>query len=545
MRTPTVFNYLRYSSTNQTGGVSLEMQQGTCRQFIERTPEFKGTQVVEKADEAKTGTTFAGRRGFNAILTEAKPGDSLVIYKYDRLGRNLLESLQNLKRLEEELKVSVYSATEPNTPVVRNLMLTMAEEYSRQLGERCKKALDTVAERGFCANKAPYGYTITRPDGPKGRAKLEPVPEEAKFVRMAFEKRAEGYSYYSIAKILNDQGAMPRRSRYWSTTALKYMLANETYLGRSISGIRIYKKGYRGPGSGKKRPRSQWHIGENAHEALVTMEIWDTVRATDMKKDATPRSAVPATRHKYLWTGFLRCSECGGNLNRISTKNGIWYGCENGRRHGQGKPCNKRLLVREDKLTKAVMETFRKQLYTEVFVENVVRIVRTELKAATASTEEFLRPLRNTLTRTTREIDAAERRLVRIPEDSLPVFLEELNELKAHRDDLRKKIAEGEKMSGGVVDPDALEGRIRERLDTFWEVFASKQAGDARAELAKHIDHIVVSHDKTAELFPKQDGLLVGLLPKVLLAREVMDEKGGMPASEDQQSGLCGIPTGI
>ncbi|MCK6470772.1 MAG: hypothetical protein L6R28_03410, partial [Planctomycetes bacterium] len=230
---------------------------------------------------------------------------------------------------------------------------------------------------------------------------------------------------------------------------------------------------------------------------------------------------------------------------RISTKNGIWYGCENGRRHGQGKPCNKRLLVREDALTKAVMETFRKQLYTEVFVNNVVGIVRAELKVATASTEEFLRPLRNTLARTTRDIDAAERRLVRIPEDSLPVFLEELGEMKAHRDDLKRQIAEGEKLSGGVIDPDALEGKIRERLETFWEVFASKQAGDARAELAKHIDYIVVSHDKTAELFPKQDGLLVGLLPKVLLGQEAATLKEGMPAPEDQQSGLCGIPTGI
>ena len=100
-----IHSICRYSSSNQTGGVSLDLQRDAIRQFIKHQPELRDSELVERVDEAKTGTTFLGRFGFESILNSARSGDYLVVYKYDRLGRNLLESLQTLQRLENDLNI--------------------------------------------------------------------------------------------------------------------------------------------------------------------------------------------------------------------------------------------------------------------------------------------------------------------------------------------------------------------------------------------------------------------------------------------------------
>jgi site-specific DNA recombinase len=155
-----VFAYLRYSSENQSGGVSLEMQRTAINSYLKSHPEFSG-QVIPRIDEAKTGTTTKGREGLASIQRDAKAGDIVVVYKLDRLGRDLLDSLQVLKDFEDA-KVRVLSATEPESKIVQEMMLAFAGEFSRQLSDRCKRALTARAEAGNVANKAPFGYRIHR-----------------------------------------------------------------------------------------------------------------------------------------------------------------------------------------------------------------------------------------------------------------------------------------------------------------------------------------------------------------------------------------------
>jgi DNA invertase Pin-like site-specific DNA recombinase len=142
------------------------------------------------------------RIALKSILKIATKGDAVIIYKYDRLGRSLIEALQNLETLENERKATVYSATEENSEVVRNLLLTMAQEYSRQLSARCKGALDGIAESGHVANGAPYGYDIVQSGN---RKKFEPSKTEAPVVKRVFEMRAAGKSHRQIIRTLNEE----------------------------------------------------------------------------------------------------------------------------------------------------------------------------------------------------------------------------------------------------------------------------------------------------------------------------------------------------
>ncbi|HUU97560.1 MAG TPA: recombinase family protein, partial [Phycisphaerae bacterium] len=79
--------YARYSSHAQDGGTSIDVQIDACSRGLDG-------DVKQYVDRAKTGRSLAGREALLQLLAdaEAREFDRVLIYKYDRLGRNLAES---------------------------------------------------------------------------------------------------------------------------------------------------------------------------------------------------------------------------------------------------------------------------------------------------------------------------------------------------------------------------------------------------------------------------------------------------------------------
>lgn len=535
-----VFMYLRYSSTNQKGGVSIKVQRETIQTFLSATRELNGVSRVEKIDEAKTGTSFACRTAFNEIHQEAGQGDAVVVYKYDRLGRNLLESLQNIKRLEQDRAIRVYSATEPNTEVVRNLLLTMAEEFSRQLGERCKRALDSLAKEGYATNKAPYGYRLDK-EGRRTGAKYKVVPDQADNVERIFKLRASGYSHRAIAKVLNDEGIPSPMGRRWTVSAVHTILRHEAYLGKIVAGIRQFKKGYRGPGNGRKRPPQDWVTNEEAHEPIISRQLWDAVRALDSDRCADAGGA-PRTRRKYLWSGFLKCGACGSNLSRLKCVGDVYYGCDSHRRHGEQLPCHNRYLVRLSELNQVVGEVFKSRLYSPKFVNKVIRRARVDISRAIESNSQVLQPMEEALKRVAREYENAARNLARAPEDLYPVFLEEVSKLKSERDSLRVKIEGVRGMQGKCIDLADVDAIVRNKLEDLWSAFHGDTGAAARNLLGQHLEKVVIHPDRQAELVPSSRGLMAQL--EVVSDIEDVQQETLAEVGKGYV-GNVGIPTGI
>ena len=285
-------------------------------------------------------------------------------------------------------------------------MLATAEEFSRSLGDRCRRALNTLASAGNAANKSPYGYRIQR-DLQTRRGKLVPVPEQAEVILKIFQMRAAGRSHREIAKALNDASTPSPQRLDWNMACIGHILKNETYRGTIISGQRKFKKGH---GLQGFRPRSEWSICENAHEAIVSEELWLAVRARDGAKH---QKATPRTRALYPWTGFVKCSVCGGNLTRHTSKNVHYYGCESGRKYGIKRDCQHRSLVREEWLTKRIVEEVRRNI--PKWLDGVLVECRKEIERARASVGSVIGPLEDTIKRLDRQIESAERRLIHIP----------------------------------------------------------------------------------------------------------------------------------
>lgn len=140
--------------------------------------------------------TTSGRRaaitrpGMEALLAYAQTGDTVVVWRIDRLGRSLLDVINTAAHLRER-KIGIRSlqdGIDPETPTGRmmlNLMATLAE-YEREL----------ITERvcaGVAAAKA-NGTTFGRP------------PADADVVAMklaiANEHRARGLSAAAAAELV-------------------------------------------------------------------------------------------------------------------------------------------------------------------------------------------------------------------------------------------------------------------------------------------------------------------------------------------------------
>lgn len=494
----TIYAYMRFSSENQTNNTSIETQRDAIGRYVQSVAELRGMPITEMIDEAKSATTLKGRLALQSIRQQAVRGDAVVVFKLDRLGRNLLDSLQVLSEFENQ-GVRVYSTSEPEMPLVRHILLATAEEFSRSLGDRCRRALNTLASSGNAANKPPFGYRIQR-DPQTRRGKLVPVPEQAEVILRIFQLRAQGSSHREIAKALNESVTASPKGTDWNMACIGHILKNETYRGTIISGQRKFKKGH---GLQGFRPRSEWSICENAHEPIVTEELWLAVRSRDGAKH---QKATVRTRQLHAWTGFLKCAKCGGNLTRHTSKDVHYYGCESGRKYGVKRDCQHRSLIRVDTLTDLIIETMLKHI--PMWLDEILAKCRKEMMRARESVGSVISPLEDTIKRLDKQIESAERRLIHIPETSLPIALDEVKQMRRERDDVQEKLASIKKVANNPFTIDELEENARQQLARLPEMFTTPSIAEVRQSMVRFIEKVEVWPNKKARLYGQPDLLM-------------------------------------
>ena len=501
-----IYAYLRYSSENQRDGVSLETQRTAIHSFLSTQPDLRGQTVIERIDEAKSATTLKGRFALAQIRAEVRSGDVIIVYRLDRLARNLFEALKVLREMEDR-RVRVLSTCEPAMPLVQHVLLAMSEEFSRQLSDRCKKALDNCASNGFAANKAAYGYRIVRVHD---RAKYEVVPEQAAVVKRIFKLRAEGRSLREIAVLLNDDnipcpGSLRQkkpRIALWRMSCIRAMLKCETYLGTVISGHRKFKKGH---GLVEMRPRNEWAISRNAHEAIIDQALWDRVRELD--REDVSRKSTPRTPAKYLLSGFLKCAHCGSNLVADKARGITYYGCASGRSAGRKLPCNHRFLVRTATAEEIVLRNVVKSLFGETYINQICSLFRQEIDRARREVGAVLPSLEDQVSKLNQQIETAERRLAHIPEDSFQTYLAEIARMKKERDDFRSRLDTTKK----AVEPAPAiewEKKLRASLSAIERELMTQDRVRCREILSDLISRIEVTSDKKAVLYSNETGRL-------------------------------------
>ena len=362
--------YCRLSRDDNMDSESNSIQ--NQRKILQKAAKDKGyTDTIFFVDDGITGTTMK-RPGFQKMLTAIESWYiSAVFVKYlSRLGRNYIEvgklteeffPLHDIRLVAVSDGVDSDEGEDDFTPF-KNIM---NEYYAKDISKKRRIVNKMKGNAGVPLSPPPYGY-IKNPDDPRFWV-VE--PEAAEVVRRIYCMALEGYGLAEIAaRLVADSVVNPTyywRSRgtsrggskstveptKWGHTTVKKILTLQEYCGDVIN-FKSYSKSYKM----KKRienPEENRAIFLNVHEAIIDRQTWEKVQAL---QKGTRRKKPTVTQEPSVFSGLLKCPECGGNLNFHFNQNNHdikFFSCQN---HNSGyRKCSKTHYIRLDFLEQVVL----------------------------------------------------------------------------------------------------------------------------------------------------------------------------------------------
>lgn len=344
-------------------------------------------------DDGYTGTNF-DRPGFQSMLDDLRAGkvNCVIVKDLSRLGRNYVEVGGYLEKVFPMLGVRFISVNDQvdsvRDPASVNTLIVpfkniINDEYCRDISNKVRASLDLKRRQGkFIGSFASYGY---RKD-PDDHNRLLIDEEAAAVVRDIYAWFLGGMSILGIAKRLNAQG-VPNPSAYkrmkglhyqhpagerldglWPDSSVRRILKNRLYTGTMVQG-KNRTKSYKLP-IPERLPEADWIQVDRTHEAIIPPEQFEQVQSLLRRDTRTP----PQTGRVYLFSGFLRCADCGKAMNRkiISQPYGDYhyYICSTFKKQHAGA-CTKH-TIRSDRLEQAVLETLRRQIELAVEMDELI-----------------------------------------------------------------------------------------------------------------------------------------------------------------------------
>lgn len=147
------------------------------------------------------------------ICDAAGPGDKLMIYRVDRLSRNIFDFLKEIEEMRKK-GVSVYSHqdqlwyTENRTDFAQKIL--DAQKESELIGKRVKTSIEFRKKRGDHVGNVPYGK-MHKKDG-NGIVRIVDNPIEIEIIKKVVAM--DGYPI-DVANYLNVEG-IKKRGRFWT-----------------------------------------------------------------------------------------------------------------------------------------------------------------------------------------------------------------------------------------------------------------------------------------------------------------------------------------
>ena len=363
--------YCRLSRDDNMDSESNSIQ--NQRKILQKAAKDKGyTDTVFFVDDGITGTTMK-RPGFQKMLTAIEAGYISAVFVKDlsRLGRNYIDvgklteeffPLHDIRLVAVSDGVDSDEGEDDFTPF-KNIM---NEYYAKDISKKRRIVNKMKGNAGVPLSPPPYGY-IKNPDDPRFWI-VE--PEAAEVVRRIYRMALEGYGLAETAAQLAADGVVNPTTYYWRSrgtsrggskstveptkwghTTVKKILTLQEYCGDVIN-FKSYSKSYKM----KKRienPEENRAIFLNVHEAIIDRQTWEKVQAL---QKGTRRKKPTVTQEPSVFSGLLKCPECGGNLNFHFNQNNHdikFFSCQN---HNSGyRKCSKTHYIRLDFLEQVVL----------------------------------------------------------------------------------------------------------------------------------------------------------------------------------------------
>jgi len=338
--------YERLSRDDGEDGVSNSIL--NQRQLLEDFANRNGlTPFLHIQDDGYSGTNW-NRPGWQEVISKIEAGEAtcLVVKDSSRMGRDYLR-VGLYREMFREKNVRLIAVNDGLDTADKDddfapFREIMAEWYARDTSRKIKSVYHQKGMAGIrLAHHPLYGYK--KADTSKNSQWIIDEPA-AEFVRRIFALTIEGRGVGEIARILTEEqvespayhlaqmgyGQHVNKDfsdpyRWWAS-APAAILSKIEYMGHTAN-----FKGEKPHFKSKKyvdRPREDWVIFENTHEAIVDPETWATAKRCVSRIDGEP----------HPLTGLVFCADCGAKMyhqrrNNNTSKTPNDYVCATYRKH--------------------------------------------------------------------------------------------------------------------------------------------------------------------------------------------------------------------
>ena len=349
---------------------------------------LKKSSLKEMRIVRYTGTD-ANREDFQRLLADVMSGkiNCVIVKDLSRFARNYSDAGSLIDNLFVQMGVRFISLAEnvdsyKNPDSVSNIIVpitnVMNDNYCYQTSKKIRQVFDYKRRNGqYIGAFAPYGYV----KHPKDKHRLIVDPDAAENVKLIFTMLIQGSSKRAIALYLNEHG-VPSPSAYkvqkglpvstrgyddpmWGARMIHSILTNPTYTGDLAQG-RSRVKSYK-VHQIEAVPREEWVEVAGTHEAIIDYETFDKVQALLQRDTRTS----PKGREVHLFSGFLKCADCGRAITRcVSKNNNVYYSCSTYKNRSR-TACTMH-SIKHERLEAAVLFAVQHQVHLAVSYSEIV-----------------------------------------------------------------------------------------------------------------------------------------------------------------------------
>lgn len=286
--------YARVSTTNQAEeGYSIDGQIDSLEKYC----EAMGWDVYNKYIDAGFSGGSLNRPEMTNLINDVKHGlfDTVLVYKLDRLSRNVRDTLYLIKDVFNINKIDFVSIQEniDTSSAMGTLFLTLlsaiAEFEREQIKERMQLGKLGRAKSGKSMQwaKTSYGYDYIKETGT-----LSVNPYQALIVRKMFKWYLSGMSITKLRDALNEQYGQDKE---WNYRTVRVILSNPVYCGYNQFKGQIF------PGT---------------HEAIISEDDFNKTQEEikTRQRTAAQRFNPRPFQAKYMLSGIAQCGYCSAPL---------------------------------------------------------------------------------------------------------------------------------------------------------------------------------------------------------------------------------------
>jgi hypothetical protein len=400
---------------------SVINQKKILTEYLEKF--FEGQYVIVDfyIDDGLTGTDDT-RANFMRLVQDIEQGkvNCMICKTLSRAFRNYSDQGYYLEYYFPQQNVRFISTGDPKIDTFTNpeaitglevpITGLMNDRFAAQTSNAIRRTFATKRRNGeYIGAFAPYGYLKDPND--KNRLVLDPeiVPIKRDIYCWIVN---DGMSLNGVAQKLNELGIMNptayKRSLGWKYNNPHAKDNDGMWTGSTVRRMMMAKVNLGHMEQGKQRvvsykvhdkvavPEDEWFLKENTHEPTFTQEEYDTLERIFTRDTRTANEK----RTVYLFSGFMKCADCGKALQRKPAGDYLYYVCRTYAEKSKTR-CTKH-TIREDILKQMVFEAVKEQI---MLIESLASIVDEINNAPTVDTqskriEKMLKEKRRELSKT-------------------------------------------------------------------------------------------------------------------------------------------------